>query len=82
MGALGLPAVITGMTPAKFGLLTVIMGGPLGFTATHVANKLLGKRANEIKVNLASSLKMDAVRGAIFLGLEIVVALTVIILQI
>lgn len=81
MGSLGLPAVITRMSPEKFGLLTVIMGGPLGFTATHVANKLLGKKANAIKVNLASSLKMDAVRGAIFLALEIMVAMAAIILQ-
>jgi len=81
MGALGLPAVITRMSPEKFALLTVIIAGPLGFTATHVANKLLGKKANAIKVNLASSLKMDAVRGAIFLGLEIVVAMAAIILQ-
>jgi len=81
MGTLGLPAVITSMTPEKFGLLTVIVGGPLGFTATHMANKLLGKKANAIKVNLASSLKMDAVRGAIFLGLEIVVAMAAIMLQ-
>jgi hypothetical protein len=81
MGSLGLPAVITRMSPEKFGLLTVIMAGPLGFTATHVANKLLGKKANAIKVNLASSLKMDAVRGAIFLALEIMVAMAAIILQ-
>jgi len=81
MGTLGLPAVITNMTPEKFGLLTVVVAGPLGFTATHVANKLLGKKANAIKVNLASSLKMDAVRGAIFLGLEILVAMAAIILQ-
>ena len=82
MGTLGLPAVITNMTPEKFGLLTVIIAGPLGFTATHVANRILGKKANAIKVSLASSLKMDAVRGAIFLGLEIVVAMAAIMLQI
>ncbi len=81
MGTLGLPAVITNMTPEKFGLMTVIVAGPLGFTATHIANKLLGKKANAIKVSLASSLKMDAVRGAIFLGLEIVVAMAAIMLQ-
>ncbi len=81
MGSLGLPAVITRMSPEKFGLLTVIISGPLGFTATHMANKLLGKKTNAIKVNLASSLKMDAVRGAIFLGLEIMVAMAAIILQ-
>jgi hypothetical protein len=81
MGSLGLPAIMTRMSPVKFGLLTVIMAGPLGLTATHVANKLLGKKANAIKVNLASSLKMDAVRGAIFLGLEIMVAMAAIILQ-
>jgi len=81
MGSLGLPAVIIRMSPEKFGLLTVLIAGPLGFTATHVANKLLGKKANAIKVNLASSLKMDAVRGAIFLGLEIMVAMAAIILQ-
>lgn len=81
MGTLGLPAVITNMTPEKFGFLTVIVAGPLGLTATHVANKLLGKKANAIKVNFASSLKMDAVRGAIFLGLEIVVAIAAILLQ-
>jgi hypothetical protein len=81
MGTLGLPAVIINMTPEKFGLLTVIMAGPLGFTATHVANKLLGKKANAIRVNLALSLKMDAVRGAIFLGLEIMIATAAIMLQ-
>jgi hypothetical protein len=81
MGILGLPAVITNMTPEKFGLLTVIMAGPLGFTATHIANRLLGKKANAIKVSLASSLKMDAVRGAIFLSLEIIVAMAAIMLQ-
>jgi hypothetical protein len=81
MGALGLPAVITRMNPEKFGLLTVLISGPLGFTATHTANKILGKKANAIKVNLASSLKMDAVRGAIFLGLEIMVAMAAIFLQ-
>jgi hypothetical protein len=81
MGALGLPAVITRMNPEKFGLLTVLISGPLGFTATHMANKILGKKANAIKVNLASSLKIDAVRGAIFLGLEIMVAMTAIFLQ-
>jgi len=80
MGALGLPVVIMRMAPEKFGLLTVVMAGPLGFTATYMANKLLGKKTNAIKVNLASSLKMDAVRGAIFLGLEIVVAMAAIIL--
>jgi hypothetical protein len=81
MGILGLPAVITNMTPEKFGLLTVIMAGPLGFTATHISNRLLGKKANAIKVSLASSLKMDAVRGAIFLSLEIIVAMAAIMLQ-
>jgi hypothetical protein len=81
MGSLGLPAVITRMSPEKFGLLTVLIAGPLGFTATHAANRLLGKKANAIKVNLASSLKMDAVRGAIFLGLEIMVAIAAIILM-
>ncbi len=81
MGALGLPAVITHMNPEKFGLLTVLISGPLGFAATHMANKILGKKANAIKVNLASSLKMDAVRGAIFLGLEITVAMGAIFLQ-
>jgi len=80
MGALGLPVVIMRMAPEKFGLLTVVMAGPLGFTATYMANKLLGKKTNAIKVNLASSLKMDAVRGAIFLGLEILVAMAAIIL--
>ena len=82
MGSLGLPAVITRMSPEKFGLLTVIIAGPLGFAATHVANKLLGKKAKAIKVSLASSLKLDAVRGAIFLGLEIMVAVAAIILQV
>ncbi len=81
MGALGLPAVIARMSPEKFGILTVIMAGPLGFTATHGANRLLGKKANAIRVSLASSLKIDAVRGAIFLGLEITVAMVAIILQ-
>ena len=81
MGALGLPAVITRMSPEKFGLLTVILGGPLGLTATHLANILLGKKTNAIKVNLASSLKLDAVRGAIFLGLEIMAAMVAILLQ-
>ena len=80
MGALGLPVVITRMAPEKFGLLTVVMAGPLGLTATHLANKILGKKTNAIKVNLASSLKIDAVRGAIFLGLEIVAAMTAIML--
>ena len=78
MGALGLPAVITRMAPEKFGVLTVVMAGPLGITATHMANKLLGEKTKAIKVSLASSLKMDAVRGAIFLGLEITVAMTAI----
>ena len=82
MGALGLPVVIMKMAPEKFGLLTVVMAGPLGFTATHMANKLLGKKTRAIKVNLASSLKMDAVRGAIFLGLEITVAMAAIMLSI
>ena len=72
--------VITKMAPEKFGLLTVVMAGPLGFTATHLANKLLGKKTKAISVNLASSLKIDAVRGAIFLGLEIVVATAAIML--
>lgn len=81
MGALGLPAVITRMTPENFGVVTVIIAGPLGFTATHLANRLLGKKTNAIRVNLASSLKMDAVRGAIFLALEIMVAMTTIILR-
>ena len=80
MGALGLPVVIMKMAPEKFALLTVVMTGPLGFTATHLANKLLGKKTNAIKVNLASSLKMDAIRGAIFLGLEILVATAAIML--
>jgi hypothetical protein len=80
MGALGLPVVITKMAPEKFGLLTVLMAGPLGLTATHLANRLLGKKTKAINVNLASSLKIDAVRGAIFLGLEIVVAAAAIIL--
>ena len=80
MGAMGLPIIITRMAPEKFGLLTVVMAGPLGITATHLANKLLGKKTNAIKVNLASSLKIDAVRGAIFLGLEIVVAVAAIML--
>jgi len=82
MGGLGLPAVITRMSPEKFGLLTVIMAGPLGLTATHMANKLLGKKAKAIRVNFASSLKLDAVRGAIFLGLEIMVAMAAIVLQV
>ena len=81
MGALGLPVVIMKMAPEKFGLLTVVMAGPLGFTATHMANKLLGKKTKKIKVSLASSLKMDAVRGAIFLGLEITVAMAAIMLS-
>ena len=80
MGVLGLPVVITRLAPEKFGLLTVVMAGPLGVTATHMANKLLGKKTNAISVNLASSLKMDAVRGAIFLGLEILVATAAIML--
>ena len=80
MGALGLPAVIMSLSPEKFGLLTVVMAGPLGITATHMANKLLGKKTKKIKVSLASSLKMDAVRGAIFLGLEIIVATAAIML--
>lgn len=80
MGALGLPVVIMRMAPEKFGLLTVVMAGPLGFVATYVANKILGKKTKSIKVNLASSLKMDAVRGAIFLGLEITVAMVAIVL--
>jgi hypothetical protein len=78
MGALGLPAVIMRMAPEKFGLLTVVMAGPLGFTATYMANKFLGNKTKAIKVNLASSLKMDAVRGAIFLGLEIIVGMAAI----
>jgi hypothetical protein len=81
MGALGLPVVIMRMAPEKFGILTVLMAGPLGITATHLANKLLGKKTNAIKVSFASSLKMDAVRGAIFLGLEIVVAMAAIMLE-
>jgi hypothetical protein len=80
MGVLGLPIVITRLAPEKFGLLTVVMAGPLGVTATHMANKLLGKNTNAIKVNLASSLTLDAVRGAIFLGLEILIAVTAIML--
>ena len=80
MGALGLPVVIMKMAPEKFALLTVVMAGPFGFTATHMANKLLGMKTKAIKVNLASSLKMDAVRGAIFLGLEITVAMAIILL--
>lgn len=80
MGALGLPVVIMKMSPEQFGLLTVVMAGPLGFMATYMANKILGKKAKAIKVNLASSLKMDAVRGAIFLGLEITVAMVAIML--
>jgi hypothetical protein len=80
MGAMGLPIIITRMAPEKFGILTVVMAGPLGITATHLANKLLGKKTNAIKVNLASSLKIDAVRGAIFLGLEILVAMAAIML--
>jgi len=80
MGALGLPVVIMRMAPEKFGLLTVVMAGPLGFAATYMANKLLGKKTKSIKVNLASSLKMDAVRGTIFLGLEIIVATAAIML--
>jgi len=80
MGALGLPVVITKMAPEKFGLLTVVMAGPLGFVATYTANKILGMKTKAIKVNLASSLKMDAVRGAIFLGLEITVAIAAIML--
>lgn len=79
MGALGLPVVIMRMAPEKFALLTVVTSGPLGFTATHMANKLLGMKTKAIKVNLASSLKMDAVRGAIFLALEIIVAMAAII---
>ena len=80
MGVLGLPIVITRLAPEKFGLLTVVMAGPLGVTATHMANKLLGKNTNAIKVNLASSLTLDAVRGAIFLGLEILIAVAAIML--
>ena len=80
MGALGLPLVITKMAPQTFGLLTVVMAGPLGFMATYLANKILGMKTKAIKVNLASSLKMDAVRGAIFLGLEITVATAAIML--
>jgi hypothetical protein len=82
MGALGLPAVITRMSPEKFGLLTVLISGPLGIAATHGANRLLGRKANAINVSLASSLKMDAVRGAIFLGLEITAAMVVILVNV
>jgi len=81
MGVLGLPVVITRLAPEKFGLLTVVMAGPLGVTATHMANTLLGKKTNAIKVSLASSLTLDAVRGAIFLGLEIAIAVTAIMLS-
>jgi hypothetical protein len=71
MGAVGLPAIINRMAPEKFGLLTIIMGGPLGFAATHLTSRLLGKSKIAIRVNMVSSLKMDAMRGAIFLALEI-----------
>ena len=81
MGALGLPAVITMMSPEKFGLLTVMISGPLGIAATHGANRLLGRKVNAINVSFASSLKMDAVRGAIFLGLEITAATVAIIVH-
>jgi hypothetical protein len=79
MGTVGLPVVINRISPEKFGLLTVFVAGPLGFVATYLANKLLGKNAKSIKVNLASSLKIDALRGAIFLGLEILAAVAAIV---
>ena len=46
------PGIITSPTPEKFGILTVVMAGPLGFTATHVANKLIGKKTNVIQGEL------------------------------
>ena len=81
MGVSGLPLVIMKLAPEKFAFLTVVMAGPLGLTATHLANKLLGMKSKAIRVSFASSLKMDAVRGAIFLGLEISVAMAAIMLS-